>query len=81
MESPRRNLPIAAKRYFIRLVVFYIGSVLSIGLICPSTAPQLTDGGAGAGSSPFVVAIANAGISTLPGIINAVILISASGEV
>ncbi|KAK5949221.1 hypothetical protein OHC33_009762 [Knufia fluminis] len=77
MESPRRNLPIAAKRYFIRLVVFYIGSVLSIGLICPSTAPQLTDGGAGAGSSPFVVAIANAGISTLPGIINAVILISA----
>jgi amino acid transporter len=44
---------------------------------CPSNDPRLTNGGAGAGSSPFVVAIANAKISTLPSIINAVIIISA----
>lgn len=77
MESPRRNLPIAARRYFYRLIFFYIFGVLAIGVTCPSNDPRLTSGGAGAGSSPFVVAVANAGINTLPSIVNAVILISA----
>jgi len=77
MESPRRNLPIASRRYFYRLVIFYVLSVLAIGLTCPSNDPRLTNGGAGAHSSPFVVAIANAGIKVLPSIVNAVILISA----
>jgi amino acid transporter len=77
MESPRRNLPIASRRYFYRLVVFYCLSVLAIGVTCPSNDPRLTDGGAGAGSSPFVVAVANAGIPVLPHIVNGVILISA----
>lgn len=77
MESPRRNLPIASKRYFYRLVIFYVLAVLAIGVICPSNDPRLTSGGSGAGSSPFVVGIANAGISALPSIVNAVILISA----
>ena len=77
MESPRRNLPIASRRYFYRLVIFYVLGVLAIGVTCPSNDTRLTDGGAGAGSSAFVVAIADAGISTLPSIVNAVILISA----
>lgn len=77
MESPRRNLPIASRRYFYRLVIFYVLSVLAIGVICLSTDERLTSGGAGAGSSPFVIAIANATIPVLPSIINAVILISA----
>lgn len=77
MESPRRNLPIASRRYFYRLVIFYCLGVLAIGVTCPSNAEALTNGGAGAKSSPYVVAIANAGISTLPSIVNAVILISA----
>ncbi|KAK4935491.1 hypothetical protein LTR10_023449 [Elasticomyces elasticus] len=77
MESPRRNLPIASRRYFYRLITFYCLGVLAIGVTCPSNAEALTAGGAGAKSSPYVVAIANAGISTLPSIVNAVILISA----
>jgi yeast amino acid transporter len=77
MKSPRRNLPIAARRYFYRLVFFYIGSVLAIGVICPSNAPALTSGGTGAGASPFVVGIKRAGIPVLDSIINAGILISA----
>ncbi|RMZ74884.1 hypothetical protein DV737_g5626, partial [Chaetothyriales sp. CBS 132003] len=77
MESPRRNLPIAAKRYFYRLIVFYVFGVLAIGVTCPSTDSRLTSGGAGAGSSAFVIAIVNAHISALPSIVNAVILISA----
>lgn len=77
MESPRRNLPIAAKRFFYRLVIFYVLSVFAIGVTCPSNDSRLTDGGQGAAASPFVVAIANAGIDTLPSIVNAVILLSA----
>ncbi|KAF1984517.1 histidine permease [Aulographum hederae CBS 113979] len=77
MHSPRRNLPIAARRYIFRLLFFYIGSVLAIGVICPSNDPALTDGGAGAGSSPFVVGIKDAGIKVLDSIINAGIIISA----
>lgn len=77
MKSPRRNLPIAARRYIFRLLFFYIGSVLAIGVICPSDDPAITDGGAGAGSSAFVVGIKNAGIRGLDSVINAGIIISA----
>ncbi|KKY13729.1 putative proline permease [Phaeomoniella chlamydospora] len=77
MQNPRRNLPKAARRYFYRLIFFYVLGVLAIGVICPSDDKRLTNGGAGAKSSPFVIGIANAGISTLPSIVNAVIIISA----
>lgn len=77
MESPRRNLPTAARRYIWRLVIFYVGSVLAIGVIAPSNDERLTNGGAGAGSSPFVVAIKNAGIAGLDSVINGGIIISA----
>jgi amino acid transporter len=77
MSSPRRNLPISARRYIYRLFFFYIGSVLAIGVICPSNDEKLTSGGAGAGSSAFVVGIKNAGIDVLDSIINAGIIISA----
>jgi len=77
MESPRRNLPTAAKRYFWRLIIFYVGCVLSIGILSPFNDKRLTAGGAGAGSSAFVVGIKNAGIHGLDSVINAGIIISA----
>jgi len=77
MESPRRNLPTAARRYFWRLIIFYIGCVLAIGILSPYTDPALTDGGQGAGSSAFVLGIRNAGIHGLESVINAGIILSA----
>ena len=77
MESPRRNLPKASKRYFYRLVFFYCFGVLVIGVICRSDDPALTNGGQGAGSSPFVIGIKNAGIPVLDSIVNAVVILSA----
>ena len=77
MESPRYNVPRASRRYFFRLVFFYIFGVLAITVICPSDDINLTSGGAGAGSSPFVIGIKNAGIPILDSIVNAVILTSA----
>ncbi|XXH04202.1 hypothetical protein Hte_010616 [Hypoxylon texense] len=77
MKSPRRNLPAAAKNFIIRIFVFYIGSAIAIGVICPSDDPGLGSGGSGAGSSPFVLGIKRAGISGLDSVINAAILTSA----
>lgn len=53
MQSPHRNLPIAAKRYFYLLIIIYLGNVLAVGVICASNDKALTDGGAGAKSSAF----------------------------
>ena len=36
-QAPRKNIPIAIRRTFFRIVVFYIGGVFVIGLIVPST--------------------------------------------
>ena len=36
-QAPRKNIPIAIRRTFLRIVVFYIGGVFVIGLIVPST--------------------------------------------
>ncbi|KAK7550713.1 histidine permease [Phyllosticta citricarpa] len=77
MESPRRNLPIAARRYIYRLIFFYVGCVLAIGIIVPSDDPALTAGGEGAGSSPFVIGMKRNGIKALDSVVNAGILISA----
>ncbi|KAF2854488.1 histidine permease [Plenodomus tracheiphilus IPT5] len=77
MQSPRRNLPTAARRYIYRLVIFYVFSVLAIGIICPSNDPRITSGGHGAGASPFVAGIKNAGIPALDSIINGGIIVSA----
>jgi amino acid transporter len=44
MRSPRKNLPTASRRFFGRLVFFYVLSTLAIGAICSSTAKGLTTG-------------------------------------
>ena len=36
-QAPRKNIPIAIRRTFFRIVVFYIGGVFVIGMIVPST--------------------------------------------
>ncbi|EOD45295.1 putative proline permease protein [Neofusicoccum parvum UCRNP2] len=77
MKNPRRNLPIASRHFFWRLIVFYILGVLAIGVTCDSTSKGLTSGSGDANASPWVIAIQNAGISVLPSIINAGILTSA----
>lgn len=77
IQSPRRNLPKIARSFFWRLVVFYIGGTIAISVICPSDASALVGGGTGAGSSPWVVGIKNAGIGGLDSVINAVVITAA----
>lgn len=77
MKNPRKNLPTAARHFFVRLMVFYVLSTLAIGIICQSNSKDLTSSNGTANASPWVIAIRNAGISALPSIINAGILTSA----
>ncbi|KAL5333075.1 amino acid permease/ SLC12A domain-containing protein [Aspergillus crustosus] len=78
MESPRRNVPKAARRYIYRLVIFYILGALAIGIICSSQDEAILTGDTNnASASPFVAAIQNSGIPVLRHIVNAAILTSA----
>ncbi|WYZ43264.1 hypothetical protein EsH8_VI_000963 [Colletotrichum jinshuiense] len=77
MQNPRKNLPIASRRFFYRLIIFYILGALAIGAICSSNSEGLTSGSGNADASPWVIAIKNAGIEGLPSVVNAGILTSA----
>lgn len=77
-QAPRKNIPIAIRRTFFRILVFYIGGVFVIGLVVPSTDQTLFTANkakAGAAASPFVVATTLVGIKVLNHIINAAILL------
>ncbi|KAI0670483.1 dicarbixylic amino acid permease [Trametes maxima] len=77
-QAPRKNIPIAIRRTFWRILIFYVGGVFVIGLIVPRTDQSLfvaNKSKAGAAASPFVVATTLAGIKVLNHIINAAILL------
>lgn len=74
--APRRNIPKAARRFVVRLAIFYGISSLLIGVLVPSNDKRLL-GASNASASPFVIGILNAGIPILNHIINAAILTSA----
>ncbi|KAK7061465.1 dicarboxylic amino acid permease [Favolaschia claudopus] len=76
-KNPRRNLPKAIKRVYIRILLFYIGGVIIIGLLVPSNDEHLNLASGTAASSPFVIAIQRSGIKALPSLINACLLTSA----
>ncbi|KAF3806847.1 Proline-specific permease [Colletotrichum gloeosporioides] len=75
MQLPRQNLPRAARRYFWRLIILFMPTVIGIRVVCPSNDPRLS--ASGTASSPFVIAIRNAGTPVLDSIVNALILLSA----
>ncbi|KAG1803965.1 amino acid permease/ SLC12A domain-containing protein [Suillus subaureus] len=66
-KNPRRNLPKAIRRVYIRILVFYIGGTLVIGLLVPSNNPLLKLS-SNTARSPFVIAVEMAGIKYLPSV-------------
>ncbi|KAI0036688.1 amino acid permease [Vararia minispora EC-137] len=76
-KNPRRNIPKAIRRVYIRILVFYIGGVIIIGLLVPSNLEALNLSDGTAASSPFVIAIQRSGIKGYFQIINAALLSSA----
>ncbi|KAJ5777024.1 hypothetical protein N7520_000270 [Penicillium odoratum] len=75
--DPHRAIPKAARRVTYRIAFFYILGAFLIGLIVSPLNSALTEGNDNAQSSPFVIAIKEAGITALPSIVNACILVAA----
>lgn len=75
--NPHKAIPNAARRVTMRIGFFYIFGALLIGLIVDPREPGLVSGSGNANSSPWVIAIRQAGINILPSIVNACILVSA----
>ncbi|KAI9567929.1 amino acid permease [Boletus coccyginus] len=76
-RNPRRNIPKALRIVYLRVLVFYIGGVLIIGLLVAPDDQSLRSVSTYSSTSPFVIASRGAGIKVLPSIINAAILTSA----
>lgn len=75
--DPHRAIPKAAQRVTYRIAFFYILGAFLIGMIVDPRNADLVSGSGNANSSPWVIAIRQAGINALPSIVNACILISA----
>jgi yeast amino acid transporter len=80
-ENPRKAIPRAVKQVFWGVSIFYMASLLMIGLIVPYNDPRLLNNHDSnhkfdPSASPFVIAIEQAGIKVIPSILNTVILIS-----
>lgn len=62
-ENPRKAIPTATKQVFWRIMVFFIVSLIMVGLLVPYTDTRLVSGSssADAHASPFVIAIEDAG--------------------
>lgn len=77
-ENPRKTVPAAIRTTFYRILFFFCLTVFFIGIVVPSTNPNLLGNGGSseskAGSSPLVIAARLAGVEVLPDIINAVLL-------
>lgn len=76
-QDPKRNIPIAVRQVFWRILLFYILAILVISLIIPYSDPSLlrndvTD----VGVSPFTLVFKRAGLAFAAGVMNAVILTS-----
>jgi len=71
--NPRKNVPKAIKQTFWRILLFFVLTILMIGILIPSDNPNLLNDTTDANSSPLVVAANLAGVSVLPDIINAVL--------
>jgi amino acid transporter len=76
-RNPTKNIPIAIRGVWVRILLFYIIGVFVLGLICPSNDPRLVTGTGNAASSAWVIAVQRAGIKVLPSIANACFLTSA----
>lgn len=76
-ENPEKSIPKAIKQVFWRILIFYLVSILIIGLIIPYTSPNLLGSDAtDIAISPFTLVFKRAGLAAAASVMNAVILTS-----
>lgn len=81
VERPRTTIPMAGRRAYIRIYVFYLGGLFFMNSLCSSTNPDLlaaqARGESGAAASPWVIGIKSVGVHGLDSLVNVVIATSA----
>ncbi|WP_203362935.1 amino acid permease [Bacillus sp. REN10] len=76
-EDPERNVPRAIRSVFWRVLIFYVFSIMVIGLIIPYTDPNLLKSDVdNITISPFTLVFQKAGLAFAASLMNAVILTS-----
>ncbi|KAG0029381.1 hypothetical protein BGZ81_003863 [Podila clonocystis] len=75
-KNPRKNVPRAIRQVFWRILMFYVLTILIIGMCIPHDDEALANSDGDIKSSPFTRVFTNAGISVGADIMNAVILIA-----
>ncbi|KAF9935037.1 hypothetical protein FBU30_008530 [Linnemannia zychae] len=75
-KNPRKNVPRAIRQVFWRILLFYILTILIIGMTIPYNDPSLANTEGDIASSPFTRVFVQAGISVGGDIMNAVILVA-----
>ncbi|EPQ25944.1 uncharacterized protein PFL1_06399 [Pseudozyma flocculosa PF-1] len=76
-RNPRRAIPRACKRIFIRVTVFYLLSIFVVGMLVASNDGRLDGYGETAAQSPFVIAASAAGYPAVASVVNAIVITSA----
>lgn len=74
--DPHKTVPTAVKQVFYRIILFYILSMLVIGLVIPYTDPNLLNGSSDISISPFTLVFQKSGASWAANMMNAIILIT-----
>ncbi|WP_435053722.1 amino acid permease [Peribacillus simplex] len=76
-ENPEKNVPNAIRQVFWRILLFYIGAILILGLLIPYTSPSLLNGDVeNISVSPFTLVFERAGLAFAASVMNAVVLTS-----
>ena len=76
-ENPRKDVPRAVKSIFLRLIIFYLGTIFVVGTLIPFTEPTLLDAAEdNVAASPFTIIFQRAGFAAAASLMNAVILTS-----
>ncbi|KAG0042429.1 hypothetical protein BGZ83_000468, partial [Gryganskiella cystojenkinii] len=75
-KNPRKNVPRAIKQVFWRILIFYVLTLLVIGLCIPWNDDALANEKGDIKSSPFTRVFVQAGISAGGDVMNAVILVA-----
>ncbi|KAL4884582.1 amino acid permease/ SLC12A domain-containing protein [Aspergillus karnatakaensis] len=74
-RDPRRTVPRAFSTIMTRLIVFFIGGCLCVGILVPYNDETLTGGSdTYAGGSPYVISMERLKIPVLPSIVNAALI-------
>ncbi|TDR76634.1 amino acid permease [Paludibacterium purpuratum] len=74
-EDPAKSLPRAARQIFWRILMFYMLSILVVGLLLPYNDPLLLKNDmSDVGASPFTLVFQRAGMAAAASVVNATIL-------